>query len=94
MTRVIFSIVLEFMPLFFVYLWLENKTNWSTISICGCSLMASAIVTYIGVMCFDLKVIGRYSMLEGGEALTSIGWISVFGAGLTLIGLTLVKENK
>lgn len=89
----IVSIIFEFAPLFLIYLWLERKTNWSALPIFGCSLMASAIVSYIGVMVFDLTVIGRYSMLEGEVALAAIEGVSVIGAGLTLIGLTFKQER-
>jgi hypothetical protein len=91
--RLIVSIVFEFAPLFLIYLWLEDKTNWSIVSIFGCSLMASAIASYIGVMYFDLTVIGRYSMLEGKEAWSAIEGVSVIGAGLTLIGLIFIRER-
>ena len=91
--RLIISIIFEFVPLFLVYLWLESNTNWSTTSIFGCSLMASAIASYMGVMFFDLTVIGRYALLEGKEAWAAIEGISVIGAGLTLIGLTF-KEKR
>jgi len=91
--RLIISLIIEFAPLFLIYLWLERKTNWSTVSIFGCSLMASAIASYIGVMYFDLTVIGRYSMLEGKEAWTTIEGVSVIGAGLTLIGFTFKQKR-
>lgn len=55
--------------------------------------MASAIGSYIGVRVFDLTVLGRYSMLEGNEALSVIESISIMGACLTLLGLT-IKEYK
>ncbi len=90
--RFIVSFVFELAPFFIVYSWLENKTNWSTIPIFGCSLMASAIGSYIGVIAFDLTVIGKYSMLEGDEALSAIEWISVMGACLTLLGLTVKQK--
>ncbi len=91
--KVIVSLMFEFTPLFFVYLWLENKTHWTALPIFGCSLMASAIGSYIGVRVFDLTVLGRYSMLEGNEALSVIESISIMGACLTLLGLT-IKEYK
>lgn len=91
--RLIISLIIEFAPLFLIYLWLERKTNWSTVSIFGSSLMASAIASYIGVMYFDLTVIGRYSMLEGEEAWTTIEAVSVIGAGLTLIGFIFIRDQ-
>lgn len=91
--RLIVSIVFEFVPLFLIYLWLEGKTNWPTVSIFGCSLMASAIASYIGVNYFDLTVIGRYSMLEGKAAWNAIEGVSVIGAGLTLIGFIFIRDR-
>lgn len=91
--RFIVSFIFELAPFFFVYSWLETKTNWSTVPIFGCSLMASAIGSYIGVMAFNLAVIGKHSMLEGDAALAVIEWISVLGASFTLFGLAIKQKS-